>query len=154
MNALVPQTPNNNQPAAGRRTPSVPELYALIDLELGRLTNGKEEFTAYGVTLNLRHANPGLEIVHNDVRDRVHHMMEILHVGPLSSTQSYGSQMRSYPDGDAETYFPILFTVTSTATAVTPAQKQSSAPAPVQPRLLPAPNDRRIVWTTKEEDDQ
>jgi hypothetical protein len=54
------------------------DLELLVADQINQQANTSSTFTAYEITQALRAANPGLEIVHDEVRRVVHAQMEAL----------------------------------------------------------------------------
>ncbi len=88
------------RPASGRRMVCLSDLYAMVDAVVCEFTQGRCEFTAYGVTLCLRQRFPHHEIIHGEVRQRVHQMMQAQQHPP------YSHEMRCYGSEWALTYVP------------------------------------------------
>lgn len=94
-NSLVPQ----------RRLPDAQELHDLVDEAIAYYIDNDFDFSAYQVTLDLRQENPGIEITHEEVRQRVHYYMQVVY--PTLSGKPYYEEDRRYPDGNwALTYTP------------------------------------------------
>jgi hypothetical protein len=64
------ETYNKKEKTMRQAVPSL-TLYSLADDALADLTSQKMMFTAYDITLKLRSENPGLNIVHESVRDYI-----------------------------------------------------------------------------------
>ena len=78
------------------------DLNLLVDAEvMGRVTT-RQTFTAYGITLALRAVNPGLTIMHNEVRPLVHDLMATLNF----LHHPYQLEWRAYNGVAARTYVP------------------------------------------------
>lgn len=94
-----------NLPVVQRKTISAQDLHDEIDRMLAYLTAHSATFTAYGVTMALRQANPNYEIVHNEVRQRVRFIMR--------NNQNYDTNYTDYVDPvdgnvTALTWFPMV----------------------------------------------
>lgn len=84
------------------------DLYLLVETEVMRRVTTRQTFTAYGITLALREANPGLVILHHEVRERVHDLM-----ANVSFLQHpYQMEWRSYNGNPARTYIPCDLLIT------------------------------------------
>lgn len=107
-------------------------LHKCIDEIVVALTDQQQEFTAYTVTMLLRAQYAHMEVVHEDVRQRVHYYMDNLHDHLV---RPYDKEDRLYPDGNtALTYVPLY-------QIVAPPVKISVS----QPPALPAPGIE-IEW--------
>lgn len=175
MNNIITTT-NTNLPNGKRVQPSVKELKAMIDKEVEEQVAAKNEFTAYIITLLIRKAYPGLEIVHDNVRKYVHNKMDSYNTWSKLAW-GYSSSVVQYAQDSATTYSPMLQTVIGSAspniTVTKPSKKKSSTkaitaststlapattPAVATPntkpsvpknlttKALPAPNNIHIDW--------
>ena len=154
-NAMQPTiTPNNNSIQATRTHPTQAELNGLVQTELMRLTDqtAPQEFSAFGVTLNLRNANPGLYIPRLDNRFLTG-VQTLVHAG----MQALLGQHPQYymPDFDptlglhgAQVYKPTKAPQVATAVTVTaPTLQATNAPTqPAAPLQLNATNPNPIRW--------
>lgn len=128
-NALVPQHP--------RRPVDAATLHRLVDLQVMGFISRLQEFTAYTVTVNLRHFNPTLEIIHEEVRQRVHFYMQNIYAGQLPA---YDFEDRVYLGGQvALTYFPLTAVISHT---VTVSHVPQPTPKPLPPPPMPAPTPK------------
>ena len=73
------------------------ELEALVEAEITAHLSARTPFTAYQITLDLRRANPHLEILNDDVKAIVHSSWEG-GVSPFALT--YGRQGKLFPKSD------------------------------------------------------
>ena len=131
MNNIVTTT-NTNLPNGKRVQPSVKELKAMIDKEVEEQVAAKNEFTAYIITLLIRKAYPGLEIVHENVRKYVHNKMDSYNTWSKLAW-GYSSNVVQYAQDSATTYSPMLQTVLGSAkpniTVTKPSKKKASTKA-------------------------
>lgn len=89
-----------NTSAEPRTIPTDDELLDLVKPVADKLVTEQAEFTAYGITLMLRHANPSIEIDHtNRVRDMVHDYVPVQY-------PDYDMEERLWSGEIARTYFP------------------------------------------------
>lgn len=104
-----------------RRIPDPSELMTLVTTLLANWIGQLAEFTAYSVTLELRAANPDLEIAHDDVRFLVADEM-----APRLGV-TYMTEQRDWFGTIANTYVPAANVVQQ------PGQKAFTAPKPQLP---------------------
>lgn len=120
--SIVPQNGNtsifagavNNAAVNGRRTPADDELQKLIAHQMDVFVTAKRDFTAWDVTVELRAANPTVEIVHPTVRVLVHAAMQA-----IGSQFGYDVEWRDYNGNAAQTWFHIASQPVAIATPLT-----------------------------------
>ncbi len=98
------------------RLMNLKDLHILVDAEVMSRVNARLPFTAYAITQVLREANPGLDIVHREVRVRVRDLM-----GSLDFAQHpYQLEWRTYYGIPARTYVPCDVIQTPVTDSQTP----------------------------------
>jgi hypothetical protein len=118
------------------RTPvAKQDLYNLVDVEVASLLVAQLPFTVYNVTRNLRTANPGLEIVHSEVKPLVRFFMSPL---PENWMSDYVAQANGQV---AQTWSWV------DPTLVDP-------PADLVSASLPAPEPTDVLFIGGEDDDE
>lgn len=109
----------------GRPVPTDAQMDALVSAELARQCSAQAVFTATDIKNAIRQANPGLEIDHARVRDRVHGAMGNIPLG----TGLYTRATEFVPQ--AGTTAIVYRPVAAPPAASTPApQVRAAAPTP------------------------
>jgi hypothetical protein len=102
LDAQIKQAQDGDNDNTGRKAVKPDVLNDFVTQKLKYQVENKLRFTAYDITLALRHDNPSLEIIHDKVRHIVHLQMRL-----IVELGWYKREAVDYGDETARHYIPI-----------------------------------------------